>query len=527
MDESEYENELDQGSDASADTSGWGTGDTGTSAADTSAMNTGNEETNGEDTGGRAASGSDASGSDASATATSGTSTDEEDQPQEPADNPDLGQSLFNGGETDQEDPSNTQTEHAHDSGDTDSGGDAGSGDTPSAGTDDGGGSSDGAGDSAMWISASVSEGRKGDDLSFSWGGVPEGATLKLANGFGAWDVAGAGVSDWHLVAPSGTEQTFTLTASDGTTASCSVAVKLLRRNLVWCVWYDWWDKGGNKGDHQGAADNGVAKAFKAVDDKISHELVWLYGPDEFARFTGQHADHDRLLAVVFLGSFPWWETWPLDKVKELNALKAFIRETDVPILGFCGGHQLVTKAFTGDKEIVEGQDRAKRHVEHCYPSLDKFVDGAPKVVGDRDFPSSGELHTQHGADMEENFFEEDGQLKPMTLTAAGKIDPIYEGIVSSPPSFLLWHHDWVRAPHPDFVELAQSDFWVTAVGSTIAVNKGKNQSLKHRSKLIYTSQFHPEQDYKPQAKGNKSGGRYLQNFFKLAIKYWDDRDGA
>lgn len=80
--------------------------------------------------------------------------------------------------------------------------------------------------DGDMWLTSSISEGNNGDALTLTWGNVPAGTTLTLANGFGKWDVDGDHVDDWHLGAAPGATQIFTLTASDGTTATCSVMVK-------------------------------------------------------------------------------------------------------------------------------------------------------------------------------------------------------------------------------------------------------------------------------------------------------------
>jgi GMP synthase-like glutamine amidotransferase len=369
-----------------------------------------------------------------------------------------------------------------------------------------------------LWLRASAAEGYKGDAIGLRFGGVPAGATLQLANGFGSWAVSGDHVDEWHLVAEPGSDQLFTLTASDGSSASCSVRVKRRKRDLVWAVWYDWWDKGYNKSDHENVSAGGLDPN---LPPGVSRQLIGLYESGGADHFSGAHPDQERLLAVVLLGSFPWWETWPADKAAELNTLKQFIRTTGLPLLAFCGGHQLVAKAFGGDLELCEGQDRATRHVGHCFPSLDRFIDGASDIIGNRDAPTSDDLQKAHPDEVEDNFQDENGRPQPMTLTAAGAADPIFAGLAGpARPSFMLWHHDWVQARPDGFVELARSDLTVVPAGSDASAGRavGGNQCLRHSSKLIYTSQFHPEQDFRT---SGTQGNRYLQNFFKLATASW------
>jgi GMP synthase-like glutamine amidotransferase len=94
----------------------------------------------------------------------------------------------------------------------------------------------------------------------------------------------------------------------------------------------------------------------------------------------------------------------------------------------------------------------------------------------------------------------------PISLTAEGQKDPIYQGVT---PRFREFHHDEVTVIKQGAVLLGSTAF-------------SRNQSIRYSSNeggdcLMYTSQFHPEQD----DSGFHNGVDYLKNFFALAQTWW------
>jgi GMP synthase-like glutamine amidotransferase len=211
-----------------------------------------------------------------------------------------------------------------------------------------------------------------------------------------------------------------------------------------------------------------VGAAAKAVIPGVTAQRVW-YGD-----FTTS-PDDDTLAVFISGNCAEWsWYTNGNEKASDgeavgstpaLDAIKRFINTTSVPIVAVCGGHQLVAMAMLHDD----------------------------KAVGHIDFAKLGV-----------NNDAEDDKTLPVALTAAGGADPIFKGVT---PQFRFFHHDEVRAL-PDSALL----LGVTPV-STV-------QALKYRlpNRVMYTSQFHPEQD----EAGYTNGRQYLQNFFQLASDYWE-----
>jgi GMP synthase-like glutamine amidotransferase len=264
-------------------------------------------------------------------------------------------------------------------------------------------------------------------------------------------------------------------------------------KDLVWILWYD--NEDTHRAEHDIARD-GVVRDLEAVFSGMSTSKIWVYETADtaarldppppvvdFANFDS-HPDRQRLLALVLLGSFPWWESYTPEQNAGLAPIKLVLRTTEVPILAFCGGHQLVAKAFaTGPVDPVG----------HIFQSDNERDGGQPFT-------------------REENYEEEDGKPVVVTLNDDGRADPIYAYLAPKGagynPSFMFWHHDEVKILHPDFKLLASTALSV-------------NQSLVHRQKLIYTTQFHPEQSGSP-----LDGDGLVQTFFRFAARFWIARAG-
>jgi GMP synthase-like glutamine amidotransferase len=160
----------------------------------------------------------------------------------------------------------------------------------------------------------------------------------------------------------------------------------------------------------------------------------------------------DRLSSIVVSGNNAEWSEYEAS-TPPLAPLQRFFasEETTTPILAVCGGHQLVAMAF-GAK-------------------VDHMVD------------TRGEV----GAACE--------------IVVEDASDPLFAPFGST-ARFMQSHHDEVTEVHPAFVRVASSPACPI-------------QALRHRTRPLYTVQFHPEQD----ARGtvpDGDGSRLLERFFTL-----------
>lgn len=178
----------------------------------------------------------------------------------------------------------------------------------------------------------------------------------------------------------------------------------------------------------------------------------------------------ETTLAFVISGNVSQWVDYA-SGTPSLEPLKKLLRTTSIPVVAICGGHQLVAKALNSDDSAVD-------HVNFAAKGMD------PET--------------------------ENGKTVPISLTAAGKKDPIYSGVT---PVFREFHRDEVNKLYNSAVVLGNTAF-------------SHNQSLRYDRNhagacLMYTSQFHPEQD----EAGHRNGADYLRNFFTLARNWWFTRE--
>ena len=84
------------------------------------------------------------------------------------------------------------------------------------------------------------------------------------------------------------------------------------------------------------------------------------------------------------------------------------------------------------------------------------------------------------------------------------RADPIFAGLRET-PRFMEFHHDEVAEVHRDFVHLASTE--------ACAV-----QALRHRTRTLYSTQFHPEQDLEADVPAG-DGCTFVRNFLELALR--------
>lgn len=155
----------------------------------------------------------------------------------------------------------------------------------------------------------------------------------------------------------------------------------------------------------------------------------------------------------------------PMDKslsVDQVERLFAFIRGTRIPILGICGGYELVIRAFGG---IVNKM--------------------RPLRLGERD----------PNPDYPPGWFKEWGFTPVRVLQR----DPLFDGL-GARIVVDERHQQEVKHLPGVFMNLAASDICPL-------------QAVKHRRRLIYATQFHPEH----YDAAHPDGARILRNFFALA----------
>jgi GMP synthase-like glutamine amidotransferase len=142
--------------------------------------------------------------------------------------------------------------------------------------------------------------------------------------------------------------------------------------------------------------------------------------------------------------------------------LWAMLRETRTPVIGFCGGFHQIYLAFGGKcgdmRRLAAGE-----------------TDTNPKYCP--------------------GFLKEWGFCKVRLL----KRDPLFDGL-GPEIQVLQQHMSECKQVPPQFEVLASSDVC-------------RVQVIKHRTRLVYGTQFHPE----AYDNGHPDGKRLLQNFFRVA----------
>lgn len=176
-------------------------------------------------------------------------------------------------------------------------------------------------------------------------------------------------------------------------------------------------------------------------------------------RIRSSHIERLPLLCIIIGGNKAPWERYGERLLKE--ALR-IVRDADVPILGICGGHQLLAMALGGRVAPIRslGED------EHD------------------DYPEQNP-----------GFFREQGFMKVRILSNS----PIFGDM---PPEITVSqsHYCEVKSLPPELVKLAESD------GCGI-------QALAHRNRPLFGVQFHPER----YDRDHPHGRAVLENFFRIA----------
>jgi len=171
---------------------------------------------------------------------------------------------------------------------------------------------------------------------------------------------------------------------------------------------------------------------------------------------------------AIFVSGFGYG--WDEIDLSDLCGLYDVLHTTTLPVLGACGGHQLIGHAFSEDFRQVESlADEPMRKLEPGEPDWEP--------------------------DYHPGWFVEKG-MQPVQIIQP---DPLFAGL---PETVYVYqnHYCEVRQLPEDFVLLASNE--------NCAI-----QAMRHRQRPIYGVQFHPEAytDHYPH------GRQVLENFFRLA----------
>ena len=179
-----------------------------------------------------------------------------------------------------------------------------------------------------------------------------------------------------------------------------------------------------------------------------------------FSQFRSQDLWDPAISALVTSGNRSLWDEYDLES--DFRQFRQAIHESRKPILGICGGHQLIGL-------LLGGQAEPLRPLQPAEPDI--YPDYAP------------------------GFLKEWGYYQ----VAFAQEDPLFDGFER--PLLVKQMHFWhLAALPPNLVSIAHNENCPV-------------QALKHRERPLYGVQFHPE-FYDEE---HLDGRQLLRNFFRLA----------
>jgi GMP synthase-like glutamine amidotransferase len=208
--------------------------------------------------------------------------------------------------------------------------------------------------------------------------------------------------------------------------------------------------------DEKGLRYLGRRAALKFRFEELCGQACLL---QHYTRVTEEKLREWDVQALLISG---YGTTWERFDPKRIDPLLRIIRESDIPIIGFCGGHQTIGYAFDT-------------------PS----VPMGPLPEGMED------PNPNYGAGM-----RKESGFTPVEILES---DPLFEGL-GERPVFMEAHWWEVQDVPPGFRLLATNDAC-------------RVQAFKHDSRLLYGVQFHPE----AYDQAHQDGKALLKNFFRIA----------
>lgn len=173
-------------------------------------------------------------------------------------------------------------------------------------------------------------------------------------------------------------------------------------------------------------------------------------------------------IRAMFITGFGYgWEKVPPTATYGINDV---LHQKDLPILGACGGHQLLGWLFNHDvRKLKSFKDEPMRKLRPGEPDL---------------------IHEYHPG-----YYTESG-MQPIEIVQP---DPIFRGL-KNPFWVRQSHYCEIKKLPPGFVHLARSE-------------NCELQAMRHESKPLYGAQFHAE----TWTDAYQDGKKFLRNFFRVA----------
>jgi GMP synthase-like glutamine amidotransferase len=190
-----------------------------------------------------------------------------------------------------------------------------------------------------------------------------------------------------------------------------------------------------------------------------------------YRRVTRQWLNEAQIRALIISGNRTDWAEYG---EADLAEMRHIIRSAELPILGLCGGCQLMAMA----------------HGAHLGP-IRRLQKG----------------ENDPNPDCGQGYFKECGFM-PVRVVQP---DPLFDGL-GPEPVFDQEHYWEIKETPPHFEVLASTD-------------ECRIQAIRHAEKVVYGTQFHPER-YTGQ---HPDGRQLLINFFKLAgiLEEYEHETGA
>lgn len=251
----------------------------------------------------------------------------------------------------------------------------------------------------------------------------------------------------------------------------------------------------------------GVRRAARLLDPSASVRVVTiadLVDLDE-AAIDARH----RPLAIIGAGSFTEWFQYGLDPLwrRQLDHWMGLIRTMSLPMLAFCGSHQLVGAAFNGWGAVAHMNDEGP-------PVRISEELALPTPRGLWPWPRVGE----------------EGSY-PLVATGAGASDPLVRGTHAAP--FASLHHKDMVVDTTGFTLLYEPDGARPSetTGWAQARNRCRVQGMRRAdpARLLYSTQFHPEITAFDESTTTDVGfgALFIAEFLARARAFWADRERA
>jgi GMP synthase-like glutamine amidotransferase len=251
----------------------------------------------------------------------------------------------------------------------------------------------------------------------------------------------------------------------------------------------------------------GVQRAAKLLDPTLSVRTVTIA---ELLELDERGIDErHRPLAIIGAGSFTEWFQYGLDALwkRQLDHWMALIRTMSIPMLAFCGSHQLVGAAFNGWSAVAHMNDQ-----------------GPPvRISEELALPTPRGLWTWPRVGEEGTF--------PLLATAAGAVDPIVRATAGAPMVSL--HHKDMVVDATGFTLLYEPDAARPSMtrGGDQARSRCRVQGMRRDEpgRLLYSTQFHPEISAFDESTTSDAGygALFIASFLAQARSWWADRSGT